>query len=43
MRIKLGSVAFLEHAGSGYGLGLDDGGHRIEFMEDWLALAPRAF
>ena len=39
MRIKLGSVAFLEAAGSGYGLGLDDRGHLVEFLGDWPALA----
>jgi len=39
MRVKVGSVAFLEAAGSGYGIGLDDAGHRIEFMGDWRALS----
>lgn len=38
MRIKLGSVAFLAAAGSGYGIGLDDDGHLIEFLSDWRAL-----
>jgi hypothetical protein len=40
MRIKLGSVAFLAAAGSGYGIGLDDDGHRVEFLGDWRALEP---
>jgi hypothetical protein len=38
MRVKLGSVAFLKSAGSGYGIGLDDDGHLIEFLGDWRAL-----
>lgn len=37
--MKLGSVAFLKAAGSGYGIGLDDGGHRVEFMGDWRMLS----
>lgn len=42
MRIKLGSVAYLRAANSGYGIGLDDEGHRVEFLGDRhaLALAP---
>lgn len=39
MRVKLGSVAFLEAAGSGYGIGLDPVGHRVEFIGDWRPLA----
>lgn len=39
MRIKLGSVAHIEAAGSGYGIGLDDDGHLVEFLGDWRALA----
>jgi hypothetical protein len=39
MRIKLGSVAFLTTAGIGYGIGLDDNGHLVEFLGDWRALA----
>jgi hypothetical protein len=39
MRVKVGSVAFLAAAGSGYGIGLDDDGHRIEFLGDWRELA----
>lgn len=39
MRVKLGSVAYLKAAGSGYGIGLDDDGHLIEFLGDWRALA----
>ena len=38
MRVKLGSVAFLKAAGGGYGIGLDDNGHLIEFLGDWRAL-----
>jgi hypothetical protein len=38
MRVKLGSVAFLKAAGSGYGMGLDEDGHLIEFLGDWRAL-----
>jgi hypothetical protein len=38
-RIKVGSVAFLRAAGSGYGIGLTDDGHRVEFLGDWSALA----
>jgi hypothetical protein len=38
MRVKLGSVAFLKAAGSGYGISLDDNGHLIEFLGDWRAL-----
>jgi hypothetical protein len=39
MRVKVGSVAFLKAAGSGYGIGLDDDGHRVEFIGDWRTLA----
>lgn len=39
MRVKVGSVAFLTSAGSGYGVGLDDDGHLIEFLSDWRELA----
>jgi hypothetical protein len=39
LRVKLGSVAFLAAAGSGYGIGLDAAGRRIEFIGDWRALA----
>jgi hypothetical protein len=39
MRIKVGSVAFLRAAGSGYGIGLDMDGHRVEFLGDWRDLA----
>ena len=38
MRVKLGSIAFLRAAGSGYGIGLDDQGHLIEFLGEWRAL-----
>ena len=38
MRVKIGSVAFLKAAASGYGIGLDDAGHLIEFLGDWRAL-----
>jgi hypothetical protein len=39
MRVKLGSVGYLKAAGSGYGIGLDDDGHRVEFLGDRRALA----
>jgi hypothetical protein len=39
MRIKVGSVAFLKAAGTGYGIGLDADGHRVEFIGDWRELA----
>ena len=39
MRIKVGSVAFLTAAGSGYGIGLTVDGHRVEFLGDWRDLA----
>ena len=42
MRVKLGSVAFLKAAGGGYGVGLDDDGHLIEFLGDWRALEALA-
>ena len=32
------SVAFLTAAGTGYGIGLDDRGDRIEFIGDWRSL-----
>jgi hypothetical protein len=32
-------VAFLKAAGSGYGIGLSDQGHRVEFLADWRYLA----
>lgn len=38
MRVKVGSVAFLRAAGSGYGIGLGDDGRLIEFLGDWRAL-----
>jgi len=39
VRVKVGSVAFLKAAGSGYGIGLDNDGHLTEFLGDWRALA----
>jgi hypothetical protein len=39
VRVKVGSVAFLKAAGSGYAIGLTDDGHRVEFLGDWSALA----
>ncbi len=39
VRVKVGSVAFLSAAGSGYGIGLDETGQRIEFIGDWRELA----
>jgi hypothetical protein len=38
MRVKLASVAFLKAAVRGYGIGLDDDGHLIEFLGDWREL-----
>jgi hypothetical protein len=32
------SVAFLKAAGTGYGIGLNDQGDRIEFISDWRSL-----
>ena len=42
MRIKLGSVAYLRAADSGYGIGLDDEGHRVEFLGNRHVLALAA-
>jgi hypothetical protein len=39
LRVKVGSVAYLTAAGSGYGIGLDEAGRRIEFIGDWRLLA----
>jgi hypothetical protein len=39
MRIKLGSVAYLRAANTGYGIGLDDEGDRGEFLGDRHVLA----
>jgi hypothetical protein len=39
LRVKVGSVAYLTAAGSGYGIGLDEAGRRVEFIGDWRALA----
>jgi len=39
VRVKVGSIAFLAAAGTGYGIGLDDTGRRIEFIGDWSALS----
>lgn len=38
VRVKVGAVADLPLAGSAYGIGLDDDGHRIEFLGDWRAM-----
>jgi hypothetical protein len=38
VRVKLGSASYLTAAGAGYGIGLDEDGHRIEFVGDWRAL-----
>jgi len=35
-----GSVAYLDAADVGYGLGLDPDGHRVEFIGSWAVLAP---
>jgi hypothetical protein len=40
VRVKVGSIAFLKAAGSGYLIGLDDAGHQVEGIGDWRALAP---
>ena len=40
MRVKLGSVAFLTAAGSGYGIGLDDTGRRVEFATTGVPCLP---
>ena len=42
MRVKLGSVGYLKAANAGYAIGLDEEGHRIEFLGDRhvIALAP---
>jgi hypothetical protein len=39
MQVKVGTVAFLEAAGVGYLVGLDDDGHRVEALPEWSALA----
>jgi hypothetical protein len=39
LHVKVGSVAYLKAAGSGYGVGLTDDGHRVEFLGDWRDLA----
>jgi hypothetical protein len=36
--VKVGSVALLAAAGSGYGIGLTDDGHLVEALGDWAAL-----
>jgi len=36
MRVKLGSDAFANT--EGYGIGVDEGGHLVEFMADWVDL-----
>jgi hypothetical protein len=42
MRVKLGSIGYLKAADAGYAIGLDEEGHRIEFLGDRrkIALAP---
>ena len=40
VRVKLGSVAYLDAANLGYGIGLDPDGHRIEFIGSYAVLAP---
>jgi hypothetical protein len=42
MRVKLGSVGYLKAVNAGYAIGLDEDGHRIEFLGDRrvIALAP---
>ena len=36
MRVKVGSLALA--AANDYGIGLDDDGHLVEFMADWVDL-----
>ncbi len=38
VRVKIGAVADLPLDGSGYGIGLDPDGHRVEFLGDWRAM-----
>lgn len=38
MRVNVASVAFLQAAGTGYGIGLTDEGDRVEFIGDWRSL-----
>jgi hypothetical protein len=38
MRVKIGSIAFLKAAASGYAIGLTNDGHRVEFLGDWSVL-----
>ena len=42
MRVRLGSVGYLKAANAGYAIGVDEDGHRIEFLGDRrvIALAP---
>jgi hypothetical protein len=42
MRVQLDAL-YLASTGSGYGIGLDDAGHAVEFQCDWLALSPLYF
>jgi hypothetical protein len=39
MRVRVGSVAFLKAGAVGYGVGLDDDGHRVEWLGDWRPMA----
>jgi hypothetical protein len=34
MRVKVGQTAYIKAAGAAFGIGLDDDGHRIEWMGD---------
>lgn len=34
MRVKVATTTFLKAAGAAFGIGLDDEGHRVEFMGD---------
>ena len=38
MRVKFGSAAYIEAANGGYGIGLDNDGHVVEFLADWEEL-----
>jgi len=40
VKVKLGSAAYVEAANIGYGIGLDEDGHVVEFEADWEKLGP---
>jgi hypothetical protein len=39
VNVEVGAVAFLRAAKSGYGMGLDSAGHRVEFIGEWSSLS----